>query len=99
MKKRGLRTRRHKLIQRLTESDMHGRPEFELYDLQADPQEQHNLAEQQPGLRDRMLRQLETIRDRRLKQTGKPDPHSYQDITLRQVGDMAVAIPEDQRLE
>jgi len=98
MKKRGLRTRQYKLIQRLTATDMHDRPEFELYDLLADPGEQHNLADERPKLRDKLLGRLEAIRTRRMRQTGKPDPHAYQDITLTRVGDINVAVPDNQKL-
>jgi arylsulfatase A-like enzyme len=73
MRKRGWRTHEWKLIEAL-EPDFHQKPPLELYHLVQDPQELHNLAEKEPAvvqfLRDRMLRWL----DRRVRETGQPDP-------------------------
>ncbi|MBM7563229.1 sulfatase family protein [Paenibacillus sacheonensis] len=58
MRKHGWRTPEWKLIVAL-EPDFHGKPEIELYNLIRDPEENVNLAEQEPGvvelLRGRML--------------------------------------------
>jgi hypothetical protein len=57
MRKHGWRTPEWKLIVAL-EPDFHFKPEVELYNLVLDPNEDHNLAEQEPGivaaLRERM---------------------------------------------
>ena len=99
MKKRGFRTMQHKFIKSLYD-ELHHRPPYELYDLTTDPGEQVNLADTQPQLRGQFDRELEEHIARRMAETGKPDPQSYQDITLRQVGsNVEVAIPADQVLE
>jgi hypothetical protein len=36
---------------------------------------------------------------KRTAQTGKPDPQSYQNITLTHVGNVNIAVPKDQVLE
>ena len=45
--KRAIRTARWKLIDSI-EQDPHGRPMQELFDLQADPREQHNVIDEYP---------------------------------------------------
>jgi len=96
-RKRALRTRRWKLIQAL-EPDPHGTAMRELYDLRADPGEQHNVAEQHPDTARRLERRLMRWARRRAKETGLPDPIETQSITLRQIGKMETAVPTDQRL-
>ncbi len=98
MKKRGLRTKRWKLIQSLYD-ELHKRPPLELYDLATDPGEQHNLADELPDLRGELTGRLLAHLERRMAQTGQPDPQSYQDITLTHVGNVKVAVPEEQVLE
>ncbi len=98
MRKRGIRTRRYKYIH-AREPDYHGRPEYELYDLKADPEEQHNLAEERPELVQRMERKLRAWCARRAEETGLPDPIETQGITLRRIGNINVAVPENQKLE
>jgi len=97
MKKRGFRTTRYKFFESLYD-EIHHRPPFELYDLLADPGEQHNLADEQPELLAQFRAKLHTFLDKRLGETGLPDPQSYQEITLRSVGNVAIAVPKDQRL-
>lgn len=73
MRKRGWRTPEWKLIKAL-EPDFHHKPPVELYNLFADPGENVNLADKEPGivqsLHDRMMRFVE----KRVKETGRPDP-------------------------
>jgi arylsulfatase A-like enzyme len=73
MRKHGWRTPQWKLIHAL-EPDFHFKPEVELYDLIADPDENHNLAQEQPAvvnmLEERMLAHI----GRRTKQTGRENP-------------------------
>lgn len=97
MKKRGFRTTRYKYFESLYD-EIHHRPPFELYDLLADPGEQHNLADEQPELLNEFKAKMQQFLDKRLGETGLPDPQSYQDITLRSVGNVNIAVPEDQRL-
>jgi arylsulfatase A-like enzyme len=91
MRKRGWRTPEWKLIDAL-EPDFHGKPPVELYNLIADPQENVNLAEQEPQvvrfLKDRMTAWV----DRRLAETGKPDPILQYEMGLdRRIGSIATA--------
>ncbi len=82
MRKRGWRTDRWKWIEAL-EPDMYGRPTHELYDLLSDPGERVNLAEREPEIRAELhARMLEHL-DRRLRETGLPDPLLEQADALR----------------
>ncbi|HNC22885.1 MAG TPA: sulfatase [Opitutaceae bacterium] len=73
MRKHGWRTPRWKYIEAL-EPDFHYKPQFELYDLVADPEENHNLAKRRPDivkkLRARMLNHIA----KREKETGRTNP-------------------------
>ncbi|MFI5356526.1 MAG: sulfatase [Opitutales bacterium] len=73
MRKHGWRTPEWKLIQAL-EPDFHYKPEVELYNLIADPEEGTNLARREPAvvahLQARMLAHIA----RREKETGRPNP-------------------------
>lgn len=91
MRKRGWRTAEWKLIDAL-EPDFHNKPPVELYNLVEDPEENNNLAEKEPQvvqwLKDRMLRWV----DKRLQQTGLPDPIMQYELGLnRRIGSIAVA--------
>lgn len=97
MKKRGWKTRDYKLI--VAMEDPFNLPPVELYDLRRDPCETRNLARQRPDVVARLRRRLDAHVARRIRETGNPDPHSYQDITLRQIGKMAAAVPENQKLD
>ena len=98
MKKRGFRTNKWKFIESLYD-ELHKRPPFELYDLTTDPDEQNNLAEERPEILEDFKQRLEWFIEKRMSETGKPDPQSYQAITLTHVGNVDVAVPEDQVLE
>ena len=97
MKKRGWKTRDWKLI--VAMEDPFNLPPVELYDLRRDPGETRNLARRRPDVVARLRRRMDAHIARRLRETGAPDPHSYQGITLRQIGKMATAVPENQRLD
>lgn len=97
MKKRGWRTRDWKLITAM--EDPFNLPPVELYDLRRDPHEQRNLARRHPEVVSRLRKRMDAHIARRMRETGNPDPHSYQDITLRQIGRMATAVPDNQKLD
>lgn len=97
MKKRGVRTHRWKLITAL-EPDFHDLPPVELYDLMHDPGETTNVAEERPDVVAELRRRLDDWFMRRLAEEGKPDPQSYQSITLRQIGALKTAVPADETL-
>lgn len=97
MKKRGFRTPRYKFIESLYD-ELHKRPPFELYDLHADPGEQHNLADEQPALLAQFQAKMQSFLAKRVAETGLPDPQSYQDITLTHVGNVHLAVPANQKL-
>ena len=98
MKKRGIRTGQYKFFESLYD-ELHNRPQYELYDLQQDPMEQNNLADDSPELVERFLRIMGQHVDSRLAETGQPDPIMNQEITLTRVGSLDVAVPDDQTLE
>ena len=78
MRKHGWRTPNWKLIVAL-EPDFHFKPEVELYDLTADPEENHNLADKRPDVVGRLRRQMEAYIARRKKQSGNPNPMYHQE--------------------
>ncbi len=73
MRKHGWRTPEWKLIQAL-EPDLHFKPEIELYNLIADPQENHNLAKQESGTVRWLLERMNAHIERREKETGRVNP-------------------------
>jgi len=73
MRKHGWRTPQWKLIHAL-EPDFHFKPEVELYDLIADPDETRNLAEEQPGVVQMLEERMQAHIARRAKQTGREAP-------------------------
>jgi arylsulfatase A-like enzyme len=82
MRKRGWRTPRWKLIRAL-EEDIYGKPPVELYDLKADPAEKTNIAESQPEVVAALTAEMEEWIERRMRETGLPDPLVAQSDALR----------------
>jgi len=85
MRKRGVRTADWKLIV-AREPDIHGFPPVELYDLRGDSAESRNLADEHWDVVTRLRRELFGWVERRMRETGLPDPIEAQEITLRQIG-------------
>ncbi|MGH2347002.1 MAG: sulfatase family protein [Chloroflexota bacterium] len=86
--KRAVRSGRWKLIDSI-EPDRHGRPLQELFDLDADPTEQHNVIEAHPDVRRELQDRLHTWVQRRLAETGRQvDP-------LRRQGSCATSIGQE----
>jgi arylsulfatase A-like enzyme len=77
MRKHGWRTPEWKLIVAL-EPDFHFKPEVELYNLVEDPGENHNLAEQEPGVVAMLRERMETWIAKRKEETGLPNPIMHQ---------------------
>jgi arylsulfatase len=76
--KRAVRNHKWKLIQSLG-PDPHGRPLQELFDLEADPTEQNNIAEQRPEIVAELKGRLDAWVARRLQETGRDaDPIAVQ---------------------
>jgi arylsulfatase A-like enzyme len=97
MKKKGYRNREWKLITAL-EPDYHGTPDTELYFITEDPKEENNVADAYPHIVRQLKTRIDEWVEKRTKETGNPDPHSYQNITLTKVGNLAVAVPDNQKL-
>ncbi|MCC6731089.1 MAG: sulfatase [Chthonomonadales bacterium] len=72
-RKHGWRTPQWKLIVAL-EPDFHFKPPVELYNLLADPEENHNLAEQEPETVAYLKARMEAWIARREAETGLPNP-------------------------
>jgi arylsulfatase len=77
---RAVRTRRHKLI-RTWDPGLFNRPEFELYDLETDPQESVDLAGTLPEIRTDLLQKMDEWIASTLR--GRPDP---MEVVLRERG-------------
>ena len=75
MRKHGWRTPEWKLVQAL-EPDFHFKPEIELYHLVVDPEENHNLAAQEPGVVAMLQARMSAHIVRREQETGRPNPMS-----------------------
>jgi arylsulfatase A-like enzyme len=73
MRKHGWRTPEWKLIVAL-EPDFHFKPTVELYNLIDDPLENHNLAEEKPGVVAALKEKMEVWIARREAETGLPNP-------------------------
>lgn len=84
--KRAVRTQKWKLI-RSVEQDRHGRPMKELFDLEADPTEQHNLAQDRPEKVSELEADLDGWLGRRFTETGRDaDPLAEQGACATQIG-------------
>lgn len=85
--KRGVRTDQWKFI-RSVELDRHGRPAKELFDLEADPDEQRNVADAQPEIVTALEHRLDDWVARRLAETGREvDPVAEQGSCATQIGE------------
>jgi arylsulfatase A-like enzyme len=73
MRKHGWRTPEWKLIHAL-EPDFHFKPEVELYNLLQDPEENHNLADQEPGVVRMLEARMRAHIARREKETDRRNP-------------------------
>lgn len=73
MRKHGWRTPQWKLIQAL-EPDLHDKPEVELYNLIADPEENHNLAAKEPEVVTHLQARMLAHIAQREKETGRANP-------------------------
>jgi len=98
MRKRGIRTPQWKYIEAL-EPDFHGLPPVELFDLAADPAERHNLADAEPDRVGAFHAMLDAWTTRRTKETGKPDPIATQAISLKKLGPLTAAVPDNQKYD
>jgi arylsulfatase A-like enzyme len=100
MKKRGWRTKKWKLIVETGGTPpVYNKPDFELYDLEEDPDEIYNLAEEAPEKVQELKAEMEDYLKQRLAETGLPDPTVEQDITMRRIGNMEMAVPRNQILK
>ena len=94
MKKRGWQTRKWKLIVETGGTPaIYKTPDLELYDLEEDPDEVYNLAEEADDVVARLKADMEAFLQRRLAETGLPDPTVEQEITMRRIGDTSKAVP------
>ena len=94
MKKRGWQTKKWKLIVETGGTPtVYNTPDLELYDLDEDPDEVYNLAEEADVVVARLKADMEAFLQRRLAETGLPDPTLVQEITMRRIGDKSRAVP------
>jgi hypothetical protein len=77
MRKHGWRTSQWKLMIAL-EPDFHFKPPIELYNLVEDPDENRNLAEEQPQVVSMLKTQMNAWIEKREKETGLPNPMHHQ---------------------
>lgn len=73
MRKHGWRTPEWKLIHAL-EPDFHFKPEVELYNLVVDPEENHNLAQEEPDVVAMLEARMQAFIKKRESETGRPNP-------------------------
>jgi len=73
MRKHGWRTPEWKLIHAL-EPDFHFKPEVELYNLLQDPEENNNVAKQEPGVVKMLEARMQAHIAKREKATGRRNP-------------------------
>lgn len=90
--KRAVRRGRWKFIKALQPSFHAGSPERELYDVEADPDEQRNVVDQQPAVAAELEQRLDAYVARRLAETGRSvDPAVEQGVCGTKIGNP----PED----
>ncbi len=77
MRKHGWRTPQWKLMIAL-EPDFHFKPEIELYNMVEDPEENNNLAEQEPGVVAALRDRMDAWIAKREAETGLPNPIHHQ---------------------
>ncbi|MDE0481558.1 MAG: sulfatase-like hydrolase/transferase [Candidatus Poribacteria bacterium] len=94
MKKRGWQTRKWKLIVETGGTPaVYNTPDIELYDLEEDPDEIYNLAEEADDIVAQLKNDMDAFLKQRLAETGLPDPTVEQEITMRRIGDKTKAVP------
>lgn len=94
MKKRGWQTRKWKLIVETGGTPaVYNKPDVELYDLEDDPDEIYNLAEEAEDVVLQLKNDMDEFLKRRLAEIGLPDPTVEQEITMRKIGDKTKAVP------
>ena len=94
MKKRGWQTRKWKLIVETGGTPaVYNKPDVELYDLEEDPDEIYNLAEEAEDIVAQLKTEMDDFLKQRLTETGLPDPTVEQEITMRRIGDKSRAVP------
>lgn len=94
MKKRGWQTKKWKLIVETGGTpDVYNTPDVELYDLEEDPNEIYNLAEEADDIVAQLKNDMDDFLKRRLAETELPDPTVEQEITMRRIGDKSKAVP------
>ena len=94
MRKRGWQTKKWKLIVETGGTpDVYNTPDVELYDLEEDPDEIYNLAEEADDIVAQLKNDMDDFLKRRLAETGLPDPTVEQEITMRRIGDKSKAVP------
>ena len=72
---------------------MYNTPDLELYDIEDDPDEVYNLAEEAPDVVKRLKAEMEDFLKRRLGETGLPNPTEEQNITMDRIGRVEMAVP------
>ena len=100
MKKRGWQTRKWKLIvETVARLPFTRHRIWNSTILEEDPDEVYNLAEEADDVVARLKADMEVFLQRRLAETGLPDPTVEQEITMRRIGDTSKAVPleEDYR--
>ena len=73
--------------------DVYNTPDVELYDLEEDPDEIYNLAEEADDIVAQLKNDMDDFLKRRLAETGLPDPTVEQEITMRRIGDKSKTVP------
>ena len=93
MKKRGWQTKQWKLIVETGDTpEVYNTPALELYDLEDDPDEVYNLAEEASDIVEQLKGDMADFLQQRLAETGLPDATVEQDITMRRIGNKDRAV-------